>query len=326
MQKRAVGIAGVVTFFVAAGCSEDFPRTLDVRVLAASTHVEVSTFDEGDCSQLGEFRGDPGCASDRWRVFPSEACVAASCVRELRLEAKGEVLARVEGRRLATFELSKPYPAGTELVIDHCDGPIRIKLPVAKSDVDMTFEPAEKEVKVTVAGEASGVFAKVASYAFSQGYAAACQGEGASTTVPTSADFSFYGVSAFAFDEPTPIESTRVRALLFPAVYRAAAVSTQIDLGPVWQAAAELAKESDLYDDCEAACNATTDACASSPDDTEVCTVSCVGAGEAYPSCVDQYRDSAACAAENASCGASPPSGATSPCAAEDEAWRACAE
>jgi hypothetical protein len=326
-NKALVGLVGMLASFVTIACSsDDSSEVLEVRVLAARTYVEVSTSKPGDCSELGEFRAEPGCASDRWRVFPSEACVASSCVRELRLEAGGEVLARVESRRLAAFELSEPYPAGTELVIEGCDAPIRIELPVAKQDVAVSFQPAEAEVKVEVEGEASGLFAKVGSYAFSQGYSAACQSDSVSTTVPISPDFSFYGVTALAFDEPTQVESSRFRALLFPSVYRTAAVSTQVDLGPLWQAAVTVAKESSLYDDCAAACGATTEACDGSPDDTDVCAVSCVGAGEAFPSCVDQYRDRAACAADHVTCGAAPTSGATSPCADEEEAWRSCAE
>jgi hypothetical protein len=314
------------SFGVVTGCSaDDRAAPLEVRVLAASTRVEVYTRKPGDCSVLGEFRAEPGCDSQSWKVAPTGGCIAASCVRELRLEADDQVLAQADSTRFAAFELDAAYPDGTELVIEGCGASIRLTLPAAKTDAELDFAPSAKEVEVQVTGEASGTFAAAGSYAFSQGYVAACEAEGPGATLPVSADYSFYRVSAFAFDEPERIDTDSVHAKLFPSVYRASAVSTQIELGPIWDAAVTLARQSSLFDDCDAACGAIADACDSSPDDATACSVSCVTAGEAFPACIDEQRARVACAGENPQCEAREANGSPAPCADADAAWQACA-
>jgi hypothetical protein len=319
-----VGALALVACTQCSGSGDEDGEPLEVRVLAASTRIEVYTRERGDCHAFGEFRSEVACESDSWRVVPIEDCIAPSCVREMRIEQDGEVLARSEPGRFAAFALDEEYGAGAQLVITGCGEAIELALPPPKDDVELSFAADSAQIELDVDGPSAGTFAKASTYAFSEGHAVACRTDGATSRIPVSESYSFYRTAAFAFDEPVVIENHQVHAEIFPSAYAITAVSTQVDLGPLWDAAVVVAEASSLYETCTDACSTATAACGDSTDDVTPCAVPCVAAGEAEPNCKAEYQARVECASANASC----ESTATPDAACEEvyADWSACAD
>lgn len=320
---RGVGALALIAGTQCSASGDEQREPLEVRVLAASTRIEVYTRKPGDCHAFGEFRGEVACESDSWRVAPLADCAASSCVREIRLEQNGEVLARSEPGRFAAFALDQAYGTDARLVISGCGEAIELDLPPPKDDVELSFAADAEQIEIDVDGPSAGTFAKASTYAFSEGHAVACQTDTATSRIPVSASYSFYQTAAFAFDEPVVMRNDQVHAAVFPSAYAISAVSTQVDLGPLWDAAVAVAEASSLYDTCHVACTATTAACGDASDDVTPCAVPCVAAGEAEPDCKAEYQARVECASAHASCeSTATPNPA---CEQADADWSACA-
>jgi len=239
------------------------------------------------------------------------------------VRAAGEVLARSETGRFAAFDLDETYGADAKLVIAGCGEAFELGLPAPKDDVEDTFSADSERIELEVDGPLAGTFAKASTYAFSEGHVVACQTDTATSHVPVSDAYSFYRAAAFAFDEPVIVSNQQVHAELFPSAYAITAVSTQVDLGPLWDAAVAVAEESSLYEGCADACATATAACGDAAEDLTPCAVPCVAAGEATPDCRAEYQARVECASANATCeSTAAPSAA---CEQADADWTACA-
>jgi len=295
-----------------------------VSVLAAGAPIEIYTRRPGDCRTFGEFRDEVECESKSWRGLVLQDCLTASCVREMRIEQDGEVLARSEPGRHAAFDLPEAYSAGTKLVIDGCGDPIELTLPEPKDDVELSFSADTQRIDLDVDGQSAGSFVKAGTYAFAEGHMVACQTDRAPARIPVSDAYSFYRAAAFVFDEPVVVRTDRVHAELFPSAHAIRTLSTRVDFGPLWDAAVAAAEASSLFDACAEACASATAACDDATDDLMPCAVPCVAAGETEPNCKAEYQAHVECAAANPTCeSTATPSIA---CEQAEAAWTTCAE
>lgn len=321
---RRVGVFALLACTHCSGGKDKEDEPLEVRVLAAGKRIEVFTREPGDCHAFAEFRGELTCESSTWHGVPPLDCFAASCVSEVRVEQEGQLLARSGRGRIAAFELEEDYGTDAKLVIEGCGDPIELPLPTPKSDADLSFTGAEDHIELSVEGPAAGTFAWASSYAVFEGYMVACQTDTRTSLLPVSEAYSFYRTEAFAFDDPVVVEGARVRAQVFPSAFASAALSTQVDFGPFWDAAVAAAETSSLYQLCTDACVAATLACGDATEDVAGCAVPCVAAGEAEPNCKAEYQARVECAKANAACEA--PGAPNAACEQAGAAWTACTE
>ncbi len=323
---RLAGL-GIATLALTGACglAGHDEEPLDVKVLVARQRVEVFTREPGDCREDGEFRHEPGCRTDEWSFAPFKDCVAPSCATSFSLEVDGKAVTPEEPTvRSATFELSEPLEPGTSLVIEGCGDPIVLDLPEPKVDAPIDFDTTSESIDLEVGAKVAGTFAFASSLSLAKGYYAVCEASGTTSRLPVSQDYGFYAVGAFAFEEPEIVNNARVHAALYPSVYAETSVSTLTDVDALWQAALVLAKSSSLYEPCSSYCEAVAKACGGEGDPTD-CAIGCVGAGEAFPACTDEYTARLGCWRQAAQCDPRATSLQSSPCEVEDAKWESCA-
>jgi hypothetical protein len=308
------------------GCREESPDPVELRVLVAPKLVEVFASQHGDCRSTGSFRDDVGCQQLDWVTSPVDACLAYTCVREFRLERETAVLVRSsDSNTFAALELTTPLEAGTRLVLEGCDGTFGFELPPARADAVPQVSSAAGQIMVDDSGAAE-IFASAASLpGLGQGYLVACHQSGTQATLPTSDKYGFYSVEAFGLAAPVTQQQSFMHAQLFPAAYGLTAVSTSVDLGPVWQAATQVATLSSLYAPCNSYCAAWNATCAQATDDTTDCATGCTITGEAIPQCRDQYQALIACYGQSPNCSPQRTQPAAGACSVANTAWQTCA-
>ncbi len=221
----------------------------------------------------------------------------------------------------AQFDLPAPLDADARLILEGCDTPASFALPTPPDAVAPTYSESGQAIGVHANRDSLGVFG----YAISvptlvRVFHSSCDAAGESISLPTSADFPAYVVSALAYDAPVTVNTREVHAKLYPATWVHGGLLEGVDPGVNLDLAKSAAMLSTLYDACADYCTARNDACGVDATDVSDCAVSCVASGELFPSCRDQYRARLSCLAALPDCS----SGDSPACEAEATAYQDC--
>jgi hypothetical protein len=316
---------------LAVGCQspdKGYPGPPQISVIVNATRVEVSARQPGSCSVVADAY-DPGvCETARWGFsngFPTpfarlDCLPDPTCVKEVRLERAGTVLAIEEGP-YATF--SMPITGDETVVILGCGEPLRMDLPPPLSGVELAVESKSDGIHVDATGEGvQSTLGRASSLSYSDGFNSACLSSSGSVTLPTSPDYDTYTVESFGLGEPVVLEGGSVR--VYPARRREELVSTVLPLGPIWQATVAAARLSPHFELCDSHCSAFLQACYPTAN-RDQCNVSCVAQFTLRPSCADEFESNLKCRRAALVCDTNAGQGGAPPaCAAESAAYAAC--
>lgn len=328
---RCLGVVFCTLLLLAgSGCGGGELKPVELRALVSSRHVEVYLHESGNtCFESGEFHQQPGCHSRTWDLFSAgpHCPFNTTCATKIRLESGDEVLEssdhELEGTyaTYAEFDLMAPLSADARLIIEGCGSPASFALRTPPDAVAPTYSEAGQTIGVHANRDTLGVFGSAGSVPPSvQGFYSWCDAAGDAISLPTSADFPAYVVSAFAYDAPVTVNTREVHAKLYPAAWVHGGLLEGVDPGGNLDLAKSAAMLSTLYQSCADYCTAWDGACGVDATDVSDCAVNCVVSGELFPSCRDQYRARLSCLTALPECS----SGDSPACDAEATAYQDC--